>query len=197
MRRLAAILLLLLAAPAQAAHVRVVTTHGADEISVGSTTTRTLRFVAAPGERNRVRIVQPTPARVVIADDGATLRAAKGCTSRGAHTAVCRLPVASGLRRLDLELGDRSDRVSPQGSVLDMAVAAGPGDDDIITAFGSDRVSGGPGDDRIAGGEQSDRLFGGAGDDVLIGALGDDILVDGPGHDRLRGGARRGRAREH
>ena len=63
------------------------------------------------------------------------------------------------------------------------------GDDVLRGTPGSDVICGLGGDDTITGIGGDDTLIGGPGDDTLEGGNGDDILIGGPGADRLTGGA--------
>lgn len=101
----------------------------------------------------------------------------------------------------------------PETRVRRVAVAAGPGDDQIsvsppglsYTPFprpgrrpaihnrvnagdGNDTVLGGSGIDLLIGGRGDDRLDGGAGRDVVIGSAGNDRIVGSDGDDLLTGG---------
>lgn len=80
----------------------------------------------------------------------------------------------------------------------DVTASGGPGDDEIYTHVGDDRilagggkdeVDGGGGDDRILGGGGNDKLDGDGANDVLLGGAGRDRVEGGPGKDRLSGGA--------
>ncbi|WP_342151117.1 matrixin family metalloprotease [Methylorubrum sp. SB2] len=67
-------------------------------------------------------------------------------------------------------------------------VAAGGGDDIVVTWSGRDTIDGGAGDDRIEAGSGDDTLRGGAGADTLDGSVGNDTLDGGDGDDTLLGG---------
>jgi Ca2+-binding RTX toxin-like protein len=94
-------------------------------------------------------------------------------------TAVCEV---TGIFRAVIHLGNRNDRVSQfgTGSVLQMNVDGGLGDDTIIGGSLADTLDGGAGTDTIDGGD---------GDDLITGGLGDDTLNGGRGKDRLFGNA--------
>ena len=164
------VLLLLAAAPAHAATVRVdreVYDDFRDDIH-----TTTLVYRAGTGERNRVR-VDVRGRTVTVVDAGARLRPGRHCRALTRHRARCRLD-----RRLDpffhAFLGDRDDRfreASRAGFVYD-----------VLGGRGADRITGGPGQDLLAGE---------AGDDVLRGGGGADELRDGPGRDAVDAGAGR------
>lgn len=84
----------------------------------------------------------------------------------------------------------------PIGSVTELRVFAGAGNDNIDTSganvptytdggAGDDHVSAGPGDDVVLGGEGNDALVGASGNDLLIGGAGADRLVGSSGNDVL------------
>jgi len=56
------------------------------------------------------------------------------------------------------------------GSILDLFISGGEGEDILLGGAGDDILKGGPGDDV---------LFGGPGDNLLFGGSGGDILIDG------------------
>lgn len=135
-----------------------------------------LAVVAAPGERNRVRVATGAAARV--SDPGAPLTAGPGCVGTASGAVRCR-PAAPGSRTaiaLRADLGDRDDVLRLDGRPVDSA-----------------RVRGGAGADRLAGGRGADALDGGTGRDALRGADGDDRLDGGRGDDAIDGGAGRDR----
>src|SRR4051794_39158562 len=87
--------------------------------------------------------------------------------------------------------GDRGDDVLGGGDESDQ-LFGGPGKDVLREGrFGFDLLFGGPGDDTLAGGRANDKLYGGPGNDVLYGGSGTDRLYGGPGDDVLYGGPNR------
>jgi hypothetical protein len=177
MRSLLPTALLLAAAPATASAATVTV--------VGEQ----VRYVAAPGEANRVLVAYAGDAlSVTITDTGAPVTATGNCSPIDAHSAVCRalaLP-SSGpfLQRTVVELGDLEDHVTttrptpfPIGGVI---ADGGPGNDFLEGREGSDVLDGGGGRDTLRGGPDSDTLMDGDRD----GATGD----AGPGPDVLDGG---------
>lgn len=123
----------------------------------------TVRFTAAPGERNDVRAVA-SRGGVVVRDAGAALTAGDGCRRLAARRARC----AGG--QLVVDLADGADRFRGGGE--------------------RDRVNGGDGADRLHGGGGFDFLIDrSAQDDVLRGGQGFDVVASFGGVDRLFGGA--------
>lgn len=70
-----------------------------------------------------------------------------------------------------------------RGSVVEDAIYANEGDDDVDARSADDFVSGGQGDDRIAAGSGNDTVDAGEGDDVIAGGRGNDHLAGGDGSD--------------
>lgn len=68
-------------------------------------------------------------------------------------------------------------------------LAAGNGNDSIVTGNGDDTLSGGKGADTLNGEGGADRLEGGKSRDLLIGGGGNDTLSGQGGNDTLSGGA--------
>lgn len=68
-------------------------------------------------------------------------------------------------------------------------VFCGIGDDQIFGEEGNDTLNGRDGDDLISGGADDDLMSGGAGDDSLTGELGDDQVKGGLGNDSISGDA--------
>ena len=172
MRRAVALipLLLLFAAPAQAATVSV--DNGA------------LRVAAGPGETNAVDIGPG----LVVADAGAPVTLGPGCMPQGLE-ALC-----AGATRIQADLGDGDDALTVtaplpadlkggEGNDTLTVVAAvatldgGDGDDTLTAATGANVLSGGPGFDTLSGGEGDDRVDGGTGGDAADGGGGADSIV--------------------
>jgi hypothetical protein len=117
----------------------------------------------------------------------------------------------SGSRRFDratfhtasvnLHAGDDAFRTISGGALADapMTLAAGAGNDSVVTGAGKDTVDGGTGDDLLLGGAGSDSVTGGNGADFINGGVGTDVEVlgngddtaawnPGEGNDRITGG---------
>ena len=128
-------------------------------------TGRTLAFLAATGEANDLTVTR-TVNTYHVADRGATVTPAAGCTSVAPGEVTC---PAEAVRIIRIQVLDGNDSVALS--------AARP-------AF----VRGGDGNDVLAGGEGADLLSGEGGDDALDGGTGIDLLAGGPGADRIGGG---------
>ena len=197
---LAAVALLALPAVAHGATVRVTTEQGArgDLYDL-------VRYEAAPGEANRVRVRWTVADGWVFEESRAPLSAGPGCAARG-EAVTCR-PSPRGAA--DIDLGDGDDALtveSPAENVLSVTARGRAGDDAMEdlgsaarvptrTFFGGDgrdalttsrsgaMLAGDAGDDRLDGGSGGDRIDGGPGADVLNGSGGDDILIPGSDSD--------------
>ena len=136
-------------------------------------------YEAAPGERNRVVLIEERgrfsyllgPGQWLVRDSGAVLTAGNSCASVDDHTVRCTATPWTMIGGYRLALGDQDDR-------LDIGpTTSAPGEDMWVVA------NGGPGDDVLYGGNTEfvlgDRLRGGGGDDELHGQGGPDILIDG------------------
>jgi hypothetical protein len=147
--------LLAFAAPASAATLQV-------EQSAGHAY---LRYAAAAGETNDLRVATVPGGRLDFKDGGAVITSAgTACTQVSAHELRCRADAAPTLA---ISLGDRDDRL-----VIDANKPAVVGGD-----AGNDHLTGGPGDEG---------LWGGTGDDVLDGRGGADLLAGQEGTDTVR-----------
>jgi hypothetical protein len=94
--------------------------------------------------------------------------------------------VIRGLGGNDVIHANPGDRPNAYyGRLDDDRVDAGPGNDVVYAARGTDVVLGGPGDDRLDGGRGADRLSGGPGNDTLTGGRYFDLLSGGSGNDRI------------
>lgn len=158
----------------------------------------TLTVAAGSGERNRVTVSRSgTSLRVA---DRVTTRAGAGCRQSGGSV----LCSATGLTDLVVTLGDQSDTLSVNRSiVLRGRLLGGSGDDTIAGGGGPDVIDGGSGRDTVSYASRVDpvnvTLAGGAddgapgeGDDVVAievahGGAGPDTLTGGAGADRLEG----------
>ncbi|HVO07867.1 MAG TPA: hypothetical protein VMT83_13840, partial [Burkholderiaceae bacterium] len=74
------------------------------------------------------------------------------------------------------------------GTVENLAVSAGDGDDTIVASNGLSTLigltlDGGAGNDTITGGDGADTLLGGSGDDLVTGGRGNDVAKLGTGND--------------
>jgi Ca2+-binding RTX toxin-like protein len=114
-----------------------------------------IEFDAGKGERNRLTVTQ---ADRRFHDDGATIKAGKGCKRVSPHEATCRKP--SHFLYINVEAKDRSDEIT------------------LITTKEGVLARGGSGRDVLQGGD---------GDDVLRGSGGSDTLLGGPGDDDMGG----------
>ncbi len=130
---------------------------------------------------------------VIVLEDEAGIVAPQSphCTQESTTKVHCD---ATGLRRLDVDLGDGADSlgivVDPKNPNVAYAVDGGPGDDVFVVdiANGSSIVvHGGGGNDDVEL-EGSGKASGQSGDDRLIGKSGDQLLVGGTGRDILIGG---------
>jgi Ca2+-binding RTX toxin-like protein len=84
------------------------------------------------------------------------------------------------------------DAVTLNAATAEVEFVAGSSGNDVVTAVGSltnVTLYGGEGDDRLTGGDGNDGLVGQAGNDTLFGGLGNDGLNGGEGDDVLDGGA--------
>jgi hypothetical protein len=150
---------------------------------------QSLRYLAAPGEANDLRVVGADDRHFTL-HDPVGITPGPGCSAVDGATVVCTL--APDLEQLGptLRLGDAGDRATLAVSVC--AVYAGRGQDDVrLTGISSCDVRGGAGDDRLAGGDGTASLDGGHGDDQLTGGAGNDGLGGGAGSDVIRGGGGR------
>jgi Ca2+-binding RTX toxin-like protein len=156
-----------------------------------------IRYLAAPGEQNRLTAEAGPNATTRLTDAGAHISAGAGCTRAG--TAVdC---VGS---TLDAQLGDLADSLrvpgsnhgeeglthnccAPPGSPLDVRSALGSGDDRAALAvLGDASVDGGPGNDATWLFSQDGSATGGAGNDLLAMSVNlNGEAHGGDGSDRL------------
>lgn len=167
--------------------------------SFGDIAQQSLRFEAAPGERNAL-VVSSVPAesdqappKVRLHDAGAPVTTSSaGCVSEDLNTVLCEVALP-----LTADLGDGDDTFS--SSLGRSAFVSGGSGDDVLTGdpapgaaaaaeqYGEDssagehsELDGGPGDDVLTGGADRDKLWGGTGDDRLTGNAGFDFLCGGP-----------------
>ena len=102
---------------------------------------------------------------------------------------------------ISVQSGGGTAMLFPIGSLADIQIRAGGGNDIIIVApnvmltmtidggAGNDLLVGGNGRSVLIGGSGNDFIYGGDGDDVLLGGDGNDQLFGGGGNDSLSGGA--------
>src|SRR3954447_7656402 len=121
----------------------------------------TLTYTAAPGERNALTIKQGTNA-IALVDPGATIKPGARCTvDATGHQAMCASADNAGVQ---VNLGDRADTLTVDGSVQPPVNAQGQAGDDVLR-----------------GGSQNDMLAGGADNDTRDGRDGGDSLDGGDG----------------
>ena len=162
----------------------------------------TLRYVAAPGERNDVTMEFANGGGhyhsvVRIADAGAVIEPGASCRSIDPHAVECAIAAETreGMENhFDehrLELGDQDDAIrfrfpARTESSMGASVDGGPGAD---TLHGSPHggVGGGPGPDHLIAAVTGGSMHGGPGADVLTGSEERDDMAGGPGPDRLVG----------
>ena len=123
-----------------------------------------LRFLAQPGEANRVEVILVDTLRdsFRVRDAGASITPGEGCSAVDLHTVTCSADFVS------VRVGDAADEV------------------DLSRADRGADANGGTGADRLLGTPSYDNLNGGGGGrDVLLGAAGSDRLTDGD-RDRRR-----------
>ncbi|MDQ4048722.1 MAG: hypothetical protein M3131_04970 [Actinomycetota bacterium] len=192
--RTAAILALVaaLTMPSAAAASTVSVTRTAVSNERGAEVTNTIRYLAGPGEANRVAVVRlsGTPEaggetdRFAVTDPGAVISAGAGCARSNDHAAVCTTEAEPG-GAFDTMSDAFSAQLGDQGDVshipdLPSTVDGGAGDDRIQVDRGVAALNGGPGNDTLIGGTEPDSLDGGGGGrDVLHGGDSFDTLADG------------------
>ncbi len=146
---------LALASPAAAATVSVERYDGHDY----------LRYAAAGGETNQLRVSTAPDGRLAFTDDGAGVsESGNACSRLSDHEVRCGADAAPALV---ISLGDRDDQL-----VIDV---------DTPTFAGGEA-----GNDRLTSGPAGDGLWGGDGDDVLDGRGGADLLAGEAGTDTVR-----------
>lgn len=183
---------LLTASPALASRVRV-------------DSSQVLHYLAAPGERNHVRVafkftpIQNDLTGKATITDSVSVTAGAGCTHpdpKRPRSVVCD-PIYLGEQLPVLDLGDKNDSLVSNGS--DPYVLDGPGDDTItahssavwVNGPGNDIYRGGPGRDNVRRphGFGADRIYAGAGSDIVYAGPGADLVAGGAGDDYLSGDA--------
>jgi hypothetical protein len=138
----------------------------------------TLRYVAAPGEANRLTAVESPDGRVwTFRDAGATVQPGANCAAGGDRSVACTAPatVAAALTSyVVVDLGDQDDVADVPAAHSGVGdLLAGAGNDHLRVRSGFVNASMGPGDDvaRLDGGQLS--VEGGPGADRFVtGRLG-------------------------
>jgi hypothetical protein len=97
--------------------------------------------------------------------------------------------VAAGPGDDTVVTGDGNDKVT--GEDGNDEISTHGGDDDVSGGAGHDLIFGGDGNDRLTGDGNADTILGGYGDDLVLGGAGDDEMRDGFGADSVYGGAGR------
>jgi RTX calcium-binding nonapeptide repeat (4 copies) len=157
------------AGEAQAATVSLVPNTEIGQVSF------TLRYVAAPGEANRLTAVESRDGRVwTFREAGATVQPGANCAAGGEGSIACTAPstVAAPLTSyVVVDLGDGDDVVEVS--------AAHSGVGDLLAGAGNDRL-------RVRSGFVNASM--GAGDDVARADGGQLAVQGGPGADRFETG---------
>ena len=166
----------ILAAPASAAEVEVRVVEARHHYASSPRPEWRAVFVAAPGERNDVRVSAPFAGPIRFHDPAAPVRAGDGCRLLDEHTAECSLSDEQKAQ------GPRRPNLDPHLSIAQ--VDAGDGDDVVrVTSEAPTPLlvaDGGGGDDVLEGGATADELDGGGGGrDQLFGRGNYDLLTDG------------------
>jgi hypothetical protein len=154
-------------------------------------------YVAAPGERDQVRLV-PHPTGLCVVD-AQGIETGPFCLAVNEHDARCGPPPAGGIA-VTAYTGDRADigftRVGTlmlesgddTGIAYGASVFGGSGDDDLRGFGDGTFVDGGPGDEKLLGIFGDQVMHGGPGRDLVVGGGGDDDLTGGADRDQLAGG---------
>jgi Ca2+-binding RTX toxin-like protein len=126
----------------------------------------TLRYVAAAGETNEVKVERSGSAYVLtpVVAPGPALIVSAPCTSLGGGAAAC--PV-SQVTAMDFDLGDGADQLLATAYV----------EFDAARVLVPVHADGGAGDDTLAGGFADDQLEGGTGDDTLTKGATNSVAV--------------------
>jgi Ca2+-binding RTX toxin-like protein len=100
--------------------------------------------------------------------------------------------IYKGVKQIFVDLGQDNNEndvllVDPDVTVPVIALG-GPGDDEIQTGRGADKISGGAGNDKIRAGAGDDIVSGGEGNDEIVGSAGADRLSGDDGDDLIYGG---------
>lgn len=186
---LPSLVVLLSAAPASAATVRLASDYDPGYRGSGSWTD-TLTVEASPGEANGLEVMVG-PDDVRLTDSRAALVTRRGCA--GAGTVTCARRQDAGLT-IEVLTADGDDRVVIVGRGASfVTIDAGDGDDVAeVHSATSTVLGGGGGADRLAGATDAlNRLDGGPGADTLAGGADGDVFAEGSDDrspDRIDGG---------
>jgi RTX calcium-binding nonapeptide repeat (4 copies) len=162
---------------------------------------RNVRFRAAPGEGNELRVL---PHESGVRFTGSSpIAAGENCTAVREGDVRCGPPPPSRVV-VTTRTGDRDDFVFVRVGLLFLgrgddlgrgqgAIVGGPGKDDLRVALGEGIFSGGPGADELIGRSGEDALDGGSGPDLIVGNGGADSLEGEQGNDQIAGGPGRDR----
>jgi Ca2+-binding RTX toxin-like protein len=178
----------------------------------GDQTFKFVRYVAAPGEANRVTgSVARGSTDVATLRDEAGVTSGTGCTRPNpadSTTVTCTLGVESAdtftsPRAFSLSLGDLDDRAAiTRDRSVSATIDGGAGNDDLTGGGGGgdyDESTPFPGGNLLRGGDGDDRLVGGRENDVFnesgSSANGSDTMRGGRGPDRVNYGGRLGGVR--
>ena len=143
----------------------------------------TMRYIAAPGERNSIMLTGYSVA------DGAPITAGPGCQA-GASSYQNSASCWGTVDRIYVELGDGDDFAQLDGIArIPIELHGGPGGDAVNGGGERDLLYGGAGSDQLDGGDGDDLLDGGPGSNNLRAGAGDDHAVGGDGNDNIWGGA--------
>lgn len=156
-----------------------------------------LRFDAAPGEDNRIRIESGSKVdgvlQLKVHDGGAPLTAGPGCSGGGAPSAPVTCPVDAPRPTKGEPGGFKGSGISIPGTawIDSMTISLGDGQDAFDAASFTGEVNysftmsvaGGPGDDRIATGGGSDTIEPGGGHDSVHANDGPDLVLTTPAPD--------------
>lgn len=182
MRRIAVVLMLLAASPAEAATVRA--TVDDREAWKESPAERQVSWevVDRRGAGDRLAIRRVSTGIEVRA--AGRLHAGRACFNRRPHVVRCRTPRRPGamtsVSGVSVDLGRGDDRIVLRGRIGRLWAVAGAAGDDVLDArlaTGPVAMAGGAGADRLLGGSADDRLAGGAGSDRLDGGGGADFAA--------------------
>lgn len=138
----------------------------------------TFEYVAARGQRNRLRIsVTATRARI---EDSAGVRPGRRCRRVSDTVATCSRDRSWASEDVYARLGDGSDRASVRG--VGASLFGGPGSD-VLRVSASDSseaiLVGGSGNDRLVGGSGRNTFWEGthrSGRDTMVGGAGSDVV---------------------
>lgn len=125
-----------------------------------------VRYTAAPGERNDVRVAR-SGQTLVVTDAGAEISASSSLCTSASHVVRCALPVPEPVSPIVLTGGDGDDRLDTTGMPSEAVLDGGPGDDVLTSGALHDTLTGGPGDDLINAASGTDTVSYADQDDAL------------------------------